>query len=81
MPKPWLQPIERALLNAAQVADGEEVPQELAHALLDLEQRVEAGLLELRAARAALAQNATFPADVALARNAIDQALARFQEI
>lgn len=42
MPKPWIQPIERALLNAAQVADGEEVPQELAHALLELEQRVEA---------------------------------------
>ena len=38
-------------------------------------------LADLRQARAALSQNATYPADVALARNAIDRALSAAEPV
>jgi len=38
-------------------------------------------LADLRQARAALSQNATYPADVALARNAIDRALSAAESV
>jgi hypothetical protein len=38
-------------------------------------------LADLKQARAALSQNATYPADVALARNAIDRALSAAESV